>query len=184
MTVRFAFSCLAAAAGFAVSAAPGLAQQTLAPAQMVSPKILVARIDTNCAVFRNAIASVPATDVVRRSTSIWKLTSDGDLAVAEKTGGTVSYAKVWKQDGKYVWAHVVTHAAGGNARATQLCFRSDGTLARVRQATTVAGLDAVSARQAYYNVDGSLIRKSTAFVVDDPAIYKAVRSLPFFKILP
>jgi len=184
LTVRHVLFGVALAATFAASAASSFAQAKMTASQMVDPKILVARIDANCAVFANAIKSQPATDVVRRGTTVWKLASDGDIAVAEKTATVVSYAKVWKQSGNYVWAHVVTHDAKGDARASQLCFRTDGSLARVRQATTIASLNAASARQAYYNVDGSLIRKSAAFAVDDPSIYKAVRSLPFFKILP
>lgn len=184
MTVRHWLRGLIAAAALTALGAPAFAQPTLAPSQSVDPKILVARIDTNCLVFKNAIASETPADVVRRGTTVWKLTSEGDVATLEKADSAVTYAKVWKQSGNYVWAHIVTHDAKGNARATQLCFRTDGTLARVRQATTVAALEATSARQAYYNADGSLIRKSAEFSVDDPAIYKAVRNLPFFKILP
>ena len=79
---------------------------------------------------------------------------------------------------------MVTRGAAGNEHAAQLCFRNDGSLSRVRQATTVAALDGVAVREAYYNTNGALIQKSAAFAVDDPAIYKRVRDLPFFKQLP
>jgi hypothetical protein len=109
-------------------------------------------------------------------------TSEGDVAL--RTHATVTRAQVWKQAGNYVWAHWTTEDAAGNMHVDQLCFRNDGTLARVRQATTVPALDSAAVRQAYYNRDGSVIRKSAAFVVDDPAIVKRVRDLPFYNALP
>jgi len=163
---------------------PALAQKPLTPSQMVDPKILVARIDANCAVFRKAVETEAPSEVVRRGSSTWKVTSGPAAASAERVTHNVTYAKIWKQSGNYVWAHWVSHDSSGDQHSTQLCFRSDGTLARARQATTVPSLDAASASQAYYNTDGSLIRKSALFVLDDPAIVKRVANLPFFKLLP
>ena len=184
MTTRFTRTIVPATAALVAALSLRLAHSPAARAQAVDPKVLVAQIDTNCAVFAKAIRSEPPSDVVRRGTSLWKIASDGDVAVAEKAGTAVTYAKVWKQAGNYVWAHVVTRDSNGDARATQLCFRADGSLARVRQATTISKLDGAAARTAYYGRTGTVIAKGSAFSVDDPAIYTSVRNLPFFKILP
>jgi hypothetical protein len=75
--------------------------------------------------------------------------------------------------------------AVGDQRATQLCFRqSDGTLERVRQATTVPALDAASAQAAYFSSDGKLIQKMSLFEINDPAMAKNVTDLPFYSVLP
>lgn len=163
--------------------ARGQMTKPLTPSQKVAPSILVARIDTDCAVFKSAIKTEKPTRVVSVRTSAWTLASDADYTSAEKLHA-YTLAEVWKHAGNYVWARSHTLASGGVKHATQLCFRSDGTLARVRQATTVPALDAASARLAYYNTDGSLIRKSALFEVGDPAIAKHVENLPYFKLLP
>jgi hypothetical protein len=163
--------------------ASGQETKPLTPSQKVAPGILVARIDTDCAVFKNAIKTEKPTRAVSVRTSAWTLASDSDYAAAAKMR-TYTLAEVWKHAGNYVWARSHTLASGGVKHATQLCFRNDGTLARVRQATTVPALDAASARLAYYNTDGSLIRKSALFEMGDPAIAKHVENLPYFKLLP
>jgi hypothetical protein len=160
--------------------------QTPAPlpsSQMVSPKLLVTRIDLNCAVFRNAIKSQPPKDVLLVKASTWKLASADDVVAAERTHASTTHAEVWKQAGNLVWVHWVTHGATGNRHAVQLCFRTDGTLARVKQGTTVPSLDGAAVRQAYYNTNGAVIQKSAMFSVNDPAIYKQVKDLPFFSIV-
>lgn len=171
--------------GLALAAAPAAAQVTkpLTPSQMVAPAILVARIDTDCAVFKSAIKTETPARAVSAHTSIWTLASKNDFAAAEKLNA-YTLAEAWKHDHKYVWVRAHTLATGGVRHATQLCFRNDGTLARVRQATTVPALDATSARKAYYNTDGSLIQKTAAFEVGDPTIAKRVDALPFYKLLP
>jgi hypothetical protein len=166
---------------------PAGAQATtkpLTPSQMVSPKLLVTRIDTNCAVFKSAIKTQKPTDVIALKTSLWRLASDSDVVAAKKTHSAYTLAEVWKQAGNYNWIHSYTAGSGGAHHATQLCFRNDGTLARVKQATTVPALDASSARSAYYNTDGSLIQKTAMFEIGDPAIAKRVKDLPYFKLLP
>ena len=65
-----------------------------------------------------------------------------------------------------------------------MCFRPDGTLARVRQATTVPALDAASANAAYFNTDGSIIKKVGVIEMNDPVIQKKITSEPFYKVLP
>ena len=157
--------------------------KSLAPSQMVSPDILVARINANCGVTRNFIKTVPAKHVVLTS-STWKLASDSDATVAERTHAAVMIADVWNQNNHYVWVHSHRVAQSGTQHASQLCFRPDGTLARVRQATSVPSLDAASASVEYVNTDGSIIRKVGVIAVNDPTIQKKITSEPFYSVLP
>jgi cytochrome c556 len=148
------------------------------------PAILVAQIDQNCGVFRTAIQTEKPYDVAEVKSSVWKVVQDADLVAAEKTHSFTTYAKVWKQAGNYVWIHSVTTGSGGGRHATQMCFRTNGTLARVRQALSIPALDTAAATAAYYRQDGSLIQKSNLFEENDPAIAKKVAQLPYFKNLP
>jgi hypothetical protein len=171
----------------ALAAAPAIAQQaapTLPPAQMVSPQILVARIDQNCGVYHSATQTERPTDIIEVKTNVWKIVADKDIAAAEKSNSFTTYAKVWKQAGNYVWIHEVTTGAKGGRHATQLCFRTDGTVQRIRQALTIPALDTASATAAYYRSDGSLIQKTSLFEENDPAIAKKIAALPFYKNLP
>lgn len=149
---------------------------------MVSPKLLKQRIDTNCYVVHSATKSEKPKDVVLKD-STWQVTTDQDLTVVEHKHLSVTQAEVWKHAGNLVWVHWVTVDAKGNEHATQLCFRNDGSLARARQATTVPSLEGAVSREAYYHSNGTLIDKTSLFSVDDPAIYKRVRDLPFFKMV-
>jgi hypothetical protein len=175
-----------AVASLVAGAGPAGAQMSggsMSASQMASPKILVSRINVNCGVVRNAVkAEQPIHEVLHSSR--WKVSSDGQVALAERTHAGVTIADIWKVDGKYSWVHTRTYTSRGNLRTTQLCFRSDGTLARVRQAATIAALDGAAARQAYYNVNGSIIQQSALFEASDPAIVKSVTGLPYFKDLP
>jgi len=156
---------------------------TLAPSQMAPADILVTRIDVNCKVVHNAVQSEQPVRLALQHNR-WSITTVSDVAVLEKKHASVTLADAYKVDGKYSWVSTHTYTAAGNLRATQLCFRSDGTLARVRQATTVASLDGVAARQAYYNTDGSLIKHSALFEANDTAIVKSVSGLPYYHDLP
>jgi hypothetical protein len=179
LTSLLAFAMLACVAVPAAAQVPA--------SQMVSPSLLVTRIDTDCAVFRSAIRSEAPIEVALHKQS-WKVvkvqTASDDTALAGREKQSVVVAKVWHQAGHYVWAHWVAMNSSGVQRADQFCYRPDGTLARARQATTVAGLDAVTTREAYFRSDGSLIKKSSTFALNDRALYKNVRNLPFFSILP
>jgi hypothetical protein len=157
---------------------------TLPPAQEVSPKILVARIDQNCGVYHTATESQRPTLVAEVKTSVWKVVDENTFAMAEKTHTLITYAKVWKQAGNYVWVHEVTTGSQGGRHATQMCFRTDGTVQRIRQAANIPALDTASATAAYYRSDGSLIQKTSLFEENDPAIAKKIAALPFFKNLP
>jgi hypothetical protein len=173
--------------GLALAATVPVVAQTskpLPPSQMVSPKLLVTRIDTNCAVFKDATKSQKPTDVIALHASDWRLASHSDVAAAQKGGSAYTLAEVWKQAGNYQWVRAFTLTSSGGKHATQLCFRNDGTLARAKQASTVPSLDAAADKVAYYNTDGSLIQKTTTFEVNDPAIAKRIKDLPYYKVLP
>jgi hypothetical protein len=178
-----------AVAGFAMAActAAVLAQSVptkpLTPSQEVAPDILMNRIDVTCDVMTSQTKLIKPVHLIYAS-STWKVASDADVEVAQRSGAQVVLVDVWKQDGKYVWVASHTFNQTGDQRATQLCFRNDGTLARVRQATTVPALDVADATRAYYNTDGSVIAKFGVYAVDDPAIGKAISSLPYYKLLP
>jgi hypothetical protein len=168
-----------------ITTIPAVAQNTkpLTPSQEVSPSILVTRIDANCRIANGARSYVKPVQVALRA-SDWKVVSAADYTAADRTHSATILADVWKRNGKYVWVHSHTWTSSGSQRATQLCFRNDGTLARARQAVTVPGLDAANARSAYFNTDGSLIQKTTAFEVNDPALAKKITDEPFYNQLP
>jgi hypothetical protein len=171
-------------AGFAfATTVPAPAQMTtkaLTPSQMVSPSILVKRIDANCAVFQQTLTSTTPTEVASVKGSTWRVIDAAHKSSVEHTHSSITYAQAWKQAGNLQWVRWATFGSSGAERATQLCFRSDGTLARARQAGTLPSLDdAVAVRQAYFNTDGSVIKKDSLFVVNDPTLYKRVRDLPF-----
>ncbi len=144
----------------------------------------IKQIDTECNAIQDAILALHPIHVAYRS-SHWDVVSDADFTVAERTKVSITFADVYKQKANYAWVHAHSFDSKGDQRATQLCFRqSDGTLERVRQATTVPDLAAASARQAYYSSDGKLIAKTALFEVNDPLIAKTIKSLPFFSVLP
>jgi hypothetical protein len=65
-----------------------------------------------------------------------------------------------------------------------LCFRTDGTLARVRQAQTVPGLDQASAVRAYYYTTGKMAISFGVYAKNDPAVAATIASLPYYNVLP
>jgi hypothetical protein len=144
----------------------------------------VKKIDTECNAIQDAVMALKPVHVAYRS-GTWAVLSDADMTVAMQTKASIAFADVYKQKSNYAWVHAHSFDANGNQRATQLCFRqSDGTLERVRQATTVPDLAAASAKQAYYASNGTLIQKTKLFEVNDPMIAKTIKSLPFYSVLP
>jgi len=162
-------------AGFA----PAVAQGTMA-----STAAAVKAIDTDCSAIEDATMALHPTHLVLVQ-SHWKVVSDADAAALERTPKSITFVDVLKQGSNYAWVHSHTFDNKGDQRATQLCFRQkDGTLQRACQATTVSELSSAVAKQAYYASSGSLIQKTTAFVVDDPSVVKTVKALPFYHDLP
>jgi hypothetical protein len=144
----------------------------------------VKQIDTECNAIQNAVMALKPIHVLLQS-GTWKVASDGDVAVAERTHAAVTIADVWKQGKSFAWVHSHSFDQQGNQRATQLCFRQkDGTLARVRQATSVPALSNAGAEQAFFAPDGTMIQASAAFEANDPMVAKQVTALPFYKVLP
>jgi hypothetical protein len=155
----------------------------LTPSQEVSPKILMAQADVTCDTMVQQQKLITPVHVVLKA-STWDIVKDQSMIAADRTKASVTFADVWKQNGKYVWVHAHTFTQGGTQRASQLCFRTDGTLARVKQAETIPALDAAGAVRAYYNTNGALIAKVGAFEENDPALAKIVTSLPYYSVLP
>jgi hypothetical protein len=144
----------------------------------------VQAIDTQCNAIQDAVMALHPIHVAYMK-SQWNVMSDADYTAAQRTASSATFADVYKQGKNYAWVHAHSFDAQGNQRATQLCFRqSDGTLERVRQATTVPDLAAASAKQAYYSSDGTIIQKTSLFEANDPLIAKSIKSLPFYSVLP
>jgi hypothetical protein len=149
-----------------------------------APSAAVTAIDTDCSAIQSAIQALHPVHLALVS-SKWKVLSDADYTVAERTHASITLVDAWKAGSNYAWIHAHSFDAKGDQRATQLCFRqSNGTLERARQAATVENLNAAAAEQAYYSADGKLIQKSAAFEENDPALAKKVEALPFYSSLP
>jgi hypothetical protein len=141
-------------------------------------------IDTECNAIQSAIQALKPIHVAFID-SKWKVVSDADLTVAQQTNASATFADVWKQGKNYAWVHSHSVDAKGSQRATQLCFRQkDGTLERARQAATVPDLSAAAAETAFYAPNGTVLQKTQAFEVNDPAIAKKISDLPYYKQLP
>ncbi len=157
---------------------------TAAGSQMMSSADAVKRIDTECGAIQNAVMALKPIHVSLRS-GTWYVLSDAQMTAAIQTKSAVTFADVWKQGANYAWVHSHRFNVNGVQRATQLCFRqSNGSLARVRQATTDRALFSESAQQAYYSRSGNLIQKTSLFAENDPMIAKSIQALPFYSVLP
>jgi hypothetical protein len=157
--------------------------QPLTPAQGASTQTMMAQVDVTCDTMVQQQKLVKPVHLAYKS-STWNVVSDPNAVAADQTSATAVFAEVWQQNGKYVWVHAHSVNQQGDQRATQLCFRTDGTLARARQAATIPALDAAGATRAYYYTNGTLIAKFGVFDESDPSVAKAVTSLPYYKNLP
>jgi hypothetical protein len=170
------FSLLVAFTLSTAAVAPASAQTADASA--------IKQIDMDCSAIQEAVMALKPTRVAYQSGQ-WVVMSDADAAVAMQTNAKVTFADVYKQGKSYAWVHAHSVNESGTQRATQLCFRqADGSLERVRQATTIPDLSGASAQQAYYSSDGKLIQKTQLFEENDPMIAKTIKSLPFYAVLP
>jgi hypothetical protein len=141
-------------------------------------------IDADCGAIHEATMALKPVHLVLAG-GTWKVASDADYAVAERTHASITLVDAWKQGNNYAWIHAHTYDQNGKQRATELCFRqADGSLERARQATTIPDLDAASAKVAYYASNGDVIAKVGAFEINDPMIAKKVADLPYYKSLP
>jgi hypothetical protein len=176
-----------AGAFLAASAAGAFAQSVpttpMTASEEVSPKILAAQIDVTCDTMVQQQKLITPVHLVLTS-STWAVVKDANLIAADRTSATATYVDVWKQNGKYVWVHAHRFTQAGSQRATQLCFRVDGTLARAKQAATIPSLDAAEAVRAYFYTNGKIAAKVGVFEENDPSIAKAVTALPYYANLP
>jgi hypothetical protein len=168
----------------------GIAVTFVAPSPAISQDATqsvaaqVQAIDTECNAISEAILALKPINLIFAK-SAWAVASGQDVAVAERTHASVTIVAAWKQGKSYAWIHSHSYDQKGNQTATQLCFRqADGTLARARQATSVADLNGAAAARAYFAPDGTLLLKGAAFEVNDPAIAKKITALPYYKDLP
>jgi hypothetical protein len=168
--------------GMAVTFAAPIPASSQDSAQSVPAQIQA--IDTECNAISEAILALKPINLIFAKSS-WVVASDQDVAVAERTHASVTIVAAWKQGKDYAWIHSHSFDQKGNQTATQLCFRqADGTLARARQATSVADLNGAAAARAYFLPAGTLLMKSETFEVNDPAIAKKITALPYYKNLP
>lgn len=173
---------IAAALAPAIPAGAQIVLKPLTPAQFAPPEILVNRIDANCAVFRDAIRSERPTEVAAVGAATFTALDAGRRQQVEAMTDHVWLLQVWRQAGNLNWVRSVRLDSVGGAHITQLCFRNDGTLARVRQAATVPALESAAAQQAYFKTDGSLIRASALFERTDPAIPGRGSASPYTRL--
>jgi hypothetical protein len=176
----------AVVAAILAAATPGISLPARASTTgtMATDAAAIKPINTECNAIQTAILALHPIHVALIN-SQWKVLDAGGYMAAEKTTKSITLVDAWKQGKNYAWIHSHSIDAHGNQRATQLCFRqSDGTLERARQATTVPGLQAASASQAFYASNGSIIQKTSAFEMNDPAIAKTIKALPFYNVLP
>jgi hypothetical protein len=163
----FAICGLLAAAAFPVAAHAATKPFLAGPA--VPAAVLVHRIDLDC-----AIAS--------SETELAQPTQIAGTDVPSVRARAVLF-EVWRRAGHYVWVQSRSYDAQAGEQVTQYCFRNDGTLARVRQATNVPAHDAASVREAYVDEDGSLIAARAGFEEQGEFYTVTVQELPFQAVL-
>jgi hypothetical protein len=170
-------------AGIACAMVVSVSAAAISQTTDVPTATLINQIDVTCDTMVQQQQLIKPVHVIYDSSN-WKVVSDGDLAVATRANANAAVADVWKQNGKYVWVHAHSVSQNGAQRASQLCFRVDGSLARVRQAQTVPALAAADATRAYYGTNGAMVAKFGVYEENDPAVAKTVTALPYYKVLP
>ncbi|MBV8164934.1 MAG: hypothetical protein JOZ91_11795 [Candidatus Eremiobacteraeota bacterium] len=160
--------------------------QTTAATSQPPPSVAgqVKAIDTDCLAIQDAVMALKPIQLVYAN-STWKIASDADVTVAERTKASVMIANVYRQGKNYAW--VQTHAWNqkGNQSATQLCFRQkDGSLERAKQAADFKSLNGADAAVGYYTPSGTIIFQSALFEANDPKIAKKITALPYYQQLP
>ena len=147
----------------------------------------VAQIDTECDAVLSATSQTTPVVLILQGKK-WVAINVADFQSAggarNPGEGTPHYAEVYKQGANYVYAREVSFDSSSQQHAQGLCFRSDGTLERARQAQNVPGLSSATAERAYYAADGTLIQKTPGFNEKDPTIAKTVKDLRYFSVLP
>jgi hypothetical protein len=147
----------------------------------------VAQIDTECDAVLSATSQTSPVIVILHGKK-WVVLNVADFQSPGESRnpgqGTPHYAEVYKQGARYMYVREVSFDKYSQQHALGLCYRSDGTLERARQAQTVPGLSSETAERAYYAADGTLIQKTPGFNEKDPTIAKNFKDLRYFSVLP
>ena len=147
----------------------------------------VAQIDVECDAVLSATSQTSPVSVILQGKK-WVILNLENVqsagGAANPGSGTPHYAEVFKQGTRYVYAREVSFDSSSQQHALGLCFRSDGTLERARQAQNVPGLSSDTAERGYYAADGTLIQKTPGFNENDPTIAKNLKDLRYFSVLP
>ena len=142
----------------------------------------VAQIDAECDAVLSAVSQASPVNVILHRKQ-WIVLTDAQLP--SLTGSLIPhYAGVYKEGSRYRYVREVSIDKNGRQHALGLCYRSDGTLERARQAKTVPELSSEAAQRAYYAIDGTLIQKTPGFNEKDPTIAKNFKDLRYFSVLP
>jgi len=142
----------------------------------------VGQINAECDALLSAISQTSPVSVILQGQK-WVVLNDTQLQHVLQSG-TPHYAAVYKQGVRYVYAREVSLDEYGRQHALGLCYRSDGTLQRARQAQTIPELSSEKAERAYYAADGTLIQKTPGFNEKDPTVAKNLKDLRYFSVLP
>jgi hypothetical protein len=162
--------------GFLICAAPVTITAQSSGANAVS------QIDTECDAVMSAVSQTMPVSVMLRGKT-WVVLTAAELQSAGGLGSP-HYAEVFKQGARYVYARESSFDKYSQQHSIGLCYRSDGTLERARQAQTIPELSSDKGQRAYYAADGTLIQKTPGFNEKDPTIAKNVKDLRYFSVLP
>lgn len=166
--------------GFLICATPAI---VAAQPSGTSP---VAQIDTECDAVLTATSQTSPVSVILQGKK-WVVLNLADVQAggAGNPGSlTPHYAEIYKQGARYAYVREVSFDKSSQQHALGLCYRSDGTLERARQAENMPKLSSETAERAYYAADGTLIQKTPGFNEKDPTVVKNFKDLQFFSVLP
>jgi hypothetical protein len=149
----------------------------------VSASVLINRIDLDCDTANGETKLRKPTKILRFGAAASDAGSNSGLHADEPADASAGVVEIWRRAGNYVWIRSQSTNSQGVEQATQLCFRNDGTLARIRQATSVPALDSDSAREAYIDEDGSLILATLGFRMMGEMTTLTIEELPDHPIL-
>lgn len=191
MTYRFAYN-LSMSKYFALLLAFLTSAMPAAIAAQSSGASAIAQIDTACDATLSAVSQTSPVNVVLNGKK-WVALNDAELQalLQSATGytrnpgqGTPHYAAVYRYGGRYAYVREVSFDSQSKQHALGLCYRSDGTLERARQAQNIPGLSSETAQRGYYAADGTLIQKTPGFNEKDPTIATNLKDLRYFSVLP
>ena len=136
-----------------------------------------ADIDAACSTIFQATGGLAPVHVAQQGGK-WSVVGDAGFSAAQASTSTTALADAYAP-GSYLW--VQGRTASG---AFQLCYRSDGSLQRAKQAATLPGLGAVDAAVGYFGPDGTLLDSAGGFDAGAGMVAKKITDLPFYAVLP